>query len=104
MTFTERIVAATDTCDDAICAIARDVRASLVIPACKKYKLTFISEMGEYFFSPKHGTHYFGDCEEAVMAGYSYDMDDVFEALEIDVNRETVLGHWIDSYPKGTKC
>lgn len=96
----KRIERARDAFQDEIERIAADVREKLVVPACKKYNLTFLSGNGGYAF---YGT-YKGrevscggwnepDLEEAKR--YGWNLKRVCAALNTEVDATSCLGHYV---------
>ena len=87
--------------EEALTNLALRVREDLVEPACERYGLRFVSEMGCYFFAPAEAANEgetFGSTDEA--AEHGYDLEDVFAALDVDVGDTLCLGHWVESYPE----
>jgi len=75
-------------------ALAEQARTALVVPACKKYGVTFHSGMGTFFFERKDDGHTMGSEDEARAAGL-FGLAPIFRTLDLDVGRDDLLGHYV---------
>jgi len=73
---------------------ASRVRKYWVIPACKKYNLTFMSGNGTFFFISEKKRSDIHNQEEAVDAGISKGLVQVFELLNMEIDQQ----HWVGDY------
>jgi len=73
--------------------LGEDVRRNLVAPACRKYRLTFTSGMGDYFFTSGSDGH-IHDCTSAREAGFP-GLCPIFEVLDLEISRGFYLGHYV---------
>lgn len=75
-------------------ALGDEVRASIVLPACQKYGLTFCAGMGSYsFYDPRHSAahmHVINDPDDAKRRGFG--LKAVFDVLNINVDRQHNIG------------
>jgi len=74
--FTETLDEVRESCCERIENVAKDYRERVLIPLCKKHRLTFVSGMGSFCFW--RGNTWISEEEEARRLG----LDDVADALE----------------------
>lgn len=79
---------------------ARRVRLYWIIPACKKYNLTFFSDNMRYWFANSKGKllEYRSDAHQA---GITKGLDKVFDLLEIEIDNARNIGHLVGSWRPG---
>lgn len=84
-------------------ALADKVRVHLVLPACRRRRLTFTSGMGDYFFSlprTRHSPTYgevdnIGSAEEARATPGCMGLARIFAVLDAEVEHGQPLGYWV---------
>lgn len=78
--------------DRKVTKLAEEVRAELVIPACHKYKLDFISGMGRFLFF--RGELQIADEDDAKRYNIPA-LKPIFEVLNLEVSHGQYLGYWV---------
>ena len=81
--------------DADVARLAAEVRADLVVPACRKYGLSFTSGGAwGFWFTTKDGKH-IESVEDAAEARIP--LRRVFAALDLEIDRDNFLGHYVES-------
>ena len=88
--------------EEELCALGEKVRAELVIPACRKHRLTFTSGMGTFFFSK--GEHHYGNRDDvecgdaasrALSAAAKATIAPILDLLNEEISHNNYLGYYV---------
>lgn len=95
--FEARIDLINEARDKAILAQAKEVREEWILPVCEKTGWEFLSGNGDYFFV--RGDARIGTEEDAKDLGVTL-VGNLFKLLDLEIDRHTNLGHWIENVVK----
>jgi len=94
-TIKEEFEAIMEAHEERLAALGKRVREEVVIPACKKYGLSFFSGGGwPWFFSGPNG--HISLIEEALEEGFP--MHEEFKVLRLEVDKYTDIGDYVETY------
>lgn len=90
------------TRDEALDSLGEKIRREVIIPLCRKYKLTFISGNGDFFFtSTKDAASYNGPIYSDPMStpwpkgNQGKEMRVIFSLLNHEVARNDYIGYYV---------
>jgi len=97
--YERRLKKARDTFEREVQSLADEVRRDLVVPACQKHGLEFLSGNGTYYFCSSDwnggskGT-YVPDAIDARELGLD-DLVPVFNVLDMEIDSNSAIGHYV---------
>lgn len=87
--------------DDEITALASKIREELVIPACRRHRLEFVSGNGVFFFACGKGECRFMAHECKFSSAALETIVPILDLLNEEVSHAAHLGYWVEDVRKG---
>lgn len=93
---------AQETFDQEVFQICERLRDEVIIPVCRKHKLTFLSGMGTFFFSKGKQTYSggYGITDARWGSKLIAELTPIFELLNTEVTHNQVLGYYVSDVSK----
>jgi hypothetical protein len=97
MTYQQRLDKLVQEFDRKVSDLAEEIRTEVIVPACKKWRMDFISGNGTFFFSKGDKTYSggYGLTDSSFGPKFEKEMVPIFELLNTEVTHNQVLGYYV---------